>query len=148
VEALLQEEFEGVRPSDFDHTTAQVAKAVALIQESDLAEAFKPRAVGSISGLRHVRAKDKLKLLVQSAVVPRDLMEAWDRLRQPAAHGQRPPGDRDSYFADCVAVLSLFYRLAFELVGYKGTFVNYSQAGWPTGYLPPEAPETPANERH
>lgn len=84
VEALLQEEFEGVKPADFDHTTAQAAKAIALIQESDLTESFKARAVGAISGLRHVRAKDKLKLLVESAVVPRGLVEAWDRLRQPA----------------------------------------------------------------
>lgn len=131
VEGLLKLEFKGLGSSTSE-TLSQIKKLQQLIEESDLDNKFKSRLQGSIGGLKSPRPKDILHHLVESGKIRDSLTKTWGQLRNTYAHADsRNPEEIAKLLKDCQTVRTLFNELVFIVIGYKGSYTDYSTGGWP-----------------
>jgi hypothetical protein len=101
--------------------------------QHDMDERFRNRLKGFLGGLGNPRAKDSLERLRERGLIDKKQIEAFGRLRNPAAHGAVPSANGLQEHLDlCAEVLVLAYHILFALVGYRGDYVNYAKRGFPT----------------
>lgn len=99
------------------------------------------RVTGLLSSLHHARMKDRLDDLVKAGMVDEQHLRRWGKLRHPGVHA----GDGDTggvlskgsqnWLDDIGAVTVLMYHLVFYLIGYRESYTDYSQRGWPTDVI-------------
>ena len=64
-----------------------------------------------------------------STAVRKDELAAWQKLRNPTAHGQGLGAPNLSLILDYDRVLTLFYRLCLKAIGYSGPAVVQHRRG-------------------
>lgn len=79
------------------------------------------------------RTIDALRLLRDVGAVTGEEIKAWDKLRNPTAHGSWEPKDdtMQAHFDDLYKLVTLVYRLVFVHIGYDGRFDARNVKGWP-----------------
>lgn len=98
---------------------------------------MKNRALGTLSQLTSVRAKDRLLALEELGVIDRSLITNWQQLRNASAHGKSSMGLPTQDELDRIdKAQALLYRLIFHAIGYSGSFTDYGQQGWPQAVFP------------
>lgn len=91
---------------------------------------LRQRASGKLRDLGGVRPLDALREWAINANIDDRLVKAWQRIRNPAAHGSTLREDQQSYdLYYCMA--ELYYRIFAWKVGYCGPLSAFSQRGWP-----------------
>lgn len=100
-------------------------------------EAVKNRIINWIrSGLTQPRRpKDILIFLQNQKLVHKPHLDAWGKARNPTTHAR--PVDIRRYAKAHPLLVSLVYRLIFQLIGYKGPFTEYAKPGWPSRKFSP-----------
>lgn len=103
-----------------------------ITNESTLNETLKRRIIGAINSMKWTSPTDKLRFLVKMEVITKEEYLAWKHLRNSLTHPNKP------YFAKlqkglnlCDRVTTLFYKLIFYIIGYKGKYTDYSTYGYP-----------------
>ena len=87
--------------------------------------------------LENPGAKDVLNELTNARITTPRHKGAWDILRNKLAHGGRMGSTSLQEFLDLTnTVLILFYHLVFHIIGYQGSFPDYSIKGWPERNYP------------
>jgi hypothetical protein len=135
VEGLLRSEFADIKRVAAPEMVKDVAAAVKHIEQStDYCADFKQRAPGSIRSLTGSGPRDKLIVLEGTGSLPVGSEKAWAKLRNKAAH---PTGgstvsltEIHELYRASLSVLVLLHRLVFLLLGYKGSYTDYSSSGW------------------
>lgn len=96
-------------------------------------DSFLERLNGLFGLLRKTSARDRLRWLAVRGVVTNDDIKAWTKLRNSAAHPERPDaGVTQEALALIEHVTTVMYKLVFAAIGYKGAYTDYSIRGWPT----------------
>ena len=77
-----------------------------------IAERFKKRASGSLSGIKNARINDRLRALENEGAIPLGATKAWTEIRNGTAHGYQGGKIRDDKFRKYQAVIQvLFYHV-------------------------------------
>jgi len=118
--------------------TGVIAAASALegLLEEPLESAvicvIKDRVQGFFAALRRPSSRMALRSLAESGVITEQQLEAWEKLRHVAAHGQEYQLPFREVFELSEHLRVLMARLVFELIGYKGAYTDYGTPAWPT----------------
>ncbi len=113
-------------------TITEVDSIITLVRKKNIEEKIKNRILGSLNSIRKSpkRAKDILNELLNNGVITKEQKKSWDKLRNSTAHGSY-----DFEVSDLLKltndVLTLYYLIIFEIIGYKGEYVNYSKKNFP-----------------
>lgn len=89
---------------------------------------LKGRARGALARLSDIRAADLMHAWAEKTGVSKELIDAWKKLRDPKAHGDRVTLE-SGWIRYCSAV-ELLYRMIAYAVGYDGVVLKTSQPGW------------------
>ena len=146
---ILCTEIEGVLKEEYSEIGNPLKKFLRLIDSAkeyfkkwkapesenvvnDLESNVKDRISGLLGLLEQSRAIDKLRYLLNSGVVLKDHVEAWQELRPVLAHAYDPDSKPTQEFMDkFFKTLVLFYHLIFNKIGYEGKYTDYGVRGWP-----------------
>lgn len=133
VESLLMDTMKEFYPVP-DELKNDICCAQKLINEcGSLSPSFRQRILGALGNMKHPRAKDILAELKKKSLIDPALVTTYGKLRNQMAHGARDPNaDIQELFNQTNSVLVLFYQLVFLIVGYKGSFSDYGEYGYPT----------------
>jgi hypothetical protein len=149
VEGLLKAEYSSIAkpPSS---VLDELKRAEEIIKKSDLSSSTVNRIIGSLGNMKSPSTKDRLYALVQSGIILPSQVAAWDKLRNSTAHAASHEFD-DAFLSLCYEVLVLLYCLAFNLIGYIGSFTDYGTVEWPEREYPfateSESPHNPGLNR-
>jgi hypothetical protein len=81
--------------------------------------------------MKSVRAKDRLRNLMDKGLLDKKLVDAWNKVRNKAAHGYVLEPEEfveNQKLSNQVTVL--FNHLVFLTIGYVGKYTDYSEDGW------------------
>jgi len=113
----------------------QAEEAKKLIEDSDLGKRIKGRLYGSIGLLKKTSPKGALKQMVQKKKwLNKAMMNEWKELRGKSVHPVKMNQDPiaiQKYIDQIDTCLALFYRLIFIIIKYEGSYIDYSERGWP-----------------
>jgi hypothetical protein len=112
----------------------QAEEAKKLIEDSDLGERIKGRLSGSIGLLRNASPKGALNQMVQEKWLNKAMVSEWKELRSKSVHPDKMnqgPIVFQKYINQINTCLALFYRLVFIIIKYEGSYIDYSEKGWP-----------------
>lgn len=112
-----------------------LARIKSLVEDASCPAVIRQRVSGFLDNYEASRAIDILRNMGSARVVSRDLVAVWKVARNPAAHGGRG-GTTEELLRMRYGLLSLLYQLAFDAIGYRGTFRDYSIKGWPLRSYP------------
>lgn len=131
VEGILSTEFPNLAaPSEKELT--DMDKAQQIIKESALGNGLKKRISSAIGGWKNPSATVKLKSLLESGIIEEREFKAWKELRNSSTHPKQPFSSHlQKTFDLCDTVITLFYKLIFHTIGYKGRYTDYGTHGWP-----------------
>jgi len=151
VEGILKEELSAIAMDrNLDKTSYEKLKQ--MISDGDFPEIFKKRTLNHLEGMMGVRSVDILQSLLKEGIVEEHLVKAWKKVRNSYAHWKRPGSSPlDDLVSQIDDVTALFYKLMFHVIGYRGSFTDYSAKGWPRRKFRPPictstqpiTPETP-----
>jgi hypothetical protein len=103
-----------------------------LLEEHLGSSVIKDRVQGFCAALRRSSSRTALRSLAGRGVITEEQVEAWEKLRYVAAHGQEYQLPFREVFELSEHLRVLMARLVFELIGYKGAYSDYGTRGWPT----------------
>lgn len=131
VEGLLKLKFKGLgKPTS--EILGQIERLQHLIEESDLDAGFKKRLEGTISSLKSPRPKDILHELAVTGEIRESLAKTWGILRNAHAHADsQDPEKIAELLKECQIVRTLLNELVFIVIGYEGSYTDYSTEDWP-----------------
>ncbi|MCY3022272.1 MAG: hypothetical protein NTW87_24945 [Planctomycetota bacterium] len=130
-EALLMESCP-LRGKPSNDEQAAFDRALALLKEQRFEDRVGERLEGAIRALSHPRAKDAFRELIKEGAVRQGDFDAWDKLRNRAAHGASIDRIQPQELVDyCNAVMVLCYHLIFQKIGYQGKSTDYARYGYP-----------------
>jgi hypothetical protein len=139
LEGLLRS-LQGSLPSTF-YENPTLIKEIATVQnlltqhQAEFSSAFMNRVSGMLTGFRYPRGKDILQMTKEVGwfQITDAEIEAWDRIRNPHSHGDFSQWVKDIQSGwDRIACISnLINKVILFLIGYTGTYVNYSERGYP-----------------
>jgi len=112
----------------------QAEEAKKLIEDSDLGERIKGRLSGSIGLLKKTSPKGALNQMVQKKWLNKAMMNEWEELRSKSVHPVKMNQVQiaiQKYIDRIDTCLALFYRLLFIIIKYEGSYMDYSENGWP-----------------
>ena len=112
----------------------QAEKAKELIENSNLGERIKNRLFGSIGLLKNASTKGALNQMVQEKLLNKAMVSEWKKLRNKSVHPDKMnqgPIVFQKYINQINTCLALFYRLVFIIIKYEGSYIDYSERGWP-----------------
>ncbi|HGM5860425.1 hypothetical protein I5R11_17635 [Serratia marcescens] len=131
IEGVLNEYFKSYMVTEEDFID-EAKKTKIIIEDLLIDERIKSRLVQNLNGAGRGTPKNALYKLVTKGVISKDLADCWVKLRSKSAHAVEINGNaREQYIYDYMKCLELFYKLLFEVVGYKGKYISFSQPGWP-----------------
>jgi len=91
-------------------------------------DALKDRARGALRRLADFGAADLMYKWAEKNNPSKELVDAWKKLRNPKAHGERVA--QESGWARYCCAVELLNRLVAHAVGYDGRILKTSQPGW------------------
>lgn len=149
VESLLRVASESLSIDDPGYTSADRQALLSWVanQTAHLTKRFLARVGGFIKGLGHRRPIDVLWSWQREGLLgisPEDI-DAWEKSRHSAAHGALAGArsgreELQQRFDRFPRVQNLMNRIVLHLIGYRGFYVDYSQAGWPeVEFSPPKS---------
>lgn len=122
---LTKEEKEGVQ------------KALEHIDVWNDNTGIKDRIKGSINAMRQSRVGDKMKALEKAGAITKTQAKAWQNLRNKSAHSYQAHNSKNSKFVELIFQMNvLFYHLVFYAIGYKGSYMDVSELGFPIKQYP------------
>lgn len=140
VEGLLEAEFSAVGEPSSDSVSA-IREIASLVRAWKGDQTVRARALGAVEAMLQTRAKDRLRSLLDDEIIRREQFDAWDAIRNKAAHA-RPPerAEWQEWISNCYKVEVLLYHLVFHAIGHEGQFTDYGAAGWPMAAYPIRGP--------
>jgi hypothetical protein len=112
----------------------QAKEAKQLIEDSDLGERVKDRLLSSIGLLKKTSTKSALYQMVQNGLLNNAMKDEWEILRNESVHPDKMNQDPSAvqiYIDQIDTCIALFYRLIFIIIKYEGSYIDYSERGWP-----------------
>ena len=112
----------------------QAKEAKQLIEDSDLGKRIKDRLLSSIGLLKNTSTKSALYQMVQSGLLNNTMKDEWEILRNKSVHPDKmnqDPSEIQTYIDQINTCIALFYRLLFIIIKYEGSYIDYSESGWP-----------------
>lgn len=87
------------------------------------------RISGSLKSMEGPSATSALKTLVDMGMIDAELVKTWDKIRNSRAHGTFSGADNllENYDLN-LSVLQLLYHLVFLIIGYTGSYTDYSDS--------------------
>jgi hypothetical protein len=133
VEGVLHLEFPdlGARPPSLMQEIANAKKLVRRLKQINAP--FRTRINNSLDNMARLRASDKLKDLRKRGVISKEMIDAWQRLRNASAHARMDPQvfDNQRLWQDCYSVAMMLHLILFTAMGYSGRYMDFSAPGWP-----------------
>jgi len=113
----------------------QAEKAKQKIKDIDLDKKIKKRILNSIGDLlKNTSPKLALYQMAKNNLLNKAMVDEWVKLRNKSVH----PDKMNQYaiakqkYIDRIDIcLALFYRLVFIIIKYEGSYIDYSERGWP-----------------
>ncbi|EOQ71194.1 MULTISPECIES: hypothetical protein [Acinetobacter] len=139
IEGLLNDIFIPIlsRTKRDDKLENDINKIRAIIKDLEIEQTYKDRLMNSISYLKNITANKALSLLVDSAILKKEEIEAWKVLRNEVAHPKvkvynlsKQYQKKENFFL-CI---NLFNSLIFQILPYTGP-INYFNASQETDIL-------------
>ena len=133
IEGTLKSYFSETGLAD-EEILQQAEKAKELIENSNLGERIKNRLFGSIGLLKNASTKGALNQMVQEKLLNKAMVSEWKKLRNKSVHPDKMnqgPIVFQKYINQINTCLALFYRLVFIIIKYEGSYIDYSERGWP-----------------
>lgn len=133
IEGLLKLYFEKLGIPD-DKTKAQIEEAKTIYNNSELFDYnFKQRLEGTFEAFERPRAKDILRKLNRYGYLQIDLINKYNKLRNPSIHADNRIEPLQEYLNLINSNYILFLQIIFLAIGYSGEFKDYSKIGYPSG---------------
>lgn len=102
------------------------------IKEWKGSESLKNQVLNYLTQFDKPSARKQLKYLQKLGVTQKKHIDAWYKHRNIAAHSDSLEEINIQTLAtEHDAILVLMYHLIFYLIGYEGTYTDYSELGWP-----------------
>ena len=133
IEGTLKSYFSETGLAD-EEILQQAEEAKKLIEDSDLGERIKGRLFGSIGLLKNASPKGALNQMVQKKWLNKAMVSEWKELRSKSVHPDKINQGSivfQKYINQFNTCLTLFYRLVFIIIKYEGSYMDYSERGWP-----------------
>lgn len=132
IEGLVDDFFQSIKV-DSEISKKEVADIKSKLKELSLSAEKNDRINNLIDILRQVRVKDRLYKLGKNGLIAKELIDAWDAVRNKAAHGKLSINDDNfqEYYDYYNKMIVLFYHLVFLIIGYTGEYTDYSTYGFP-----------------
>jgi len=134
VEAFVRELFPGFEPHADPELDACIKDLLAALEIGKWRPGLRKRFAKSFQNMKRPRVIDVLHGLAEQRAVAKKLVDSWDRLRHPVAHGRRAEDQPRRMLGLVDAVITLLYQLVFHAVGYRGLCADYTRPGWYTVY--------------
>lgn len=113
----------------------QAKEAKQLIEDGDLGKRIKDRLLSSIGGLlKNTSPKVALYQIAQNGLLNKAMADEWVKLRNKSVHPDKMNQDPiaiQKYIDQIDTCIALFYRLLFIIIKYEGSYIDYSERGWP-----------------
>jgi hypothetical protein len=114
-----------------------VQKAVEYVEGWNDNTGIKERVKGSINAMLQPRVGDKMKALEKAGAITKTQAKAWQNLRNKSAHSYQTHNSKNSKFVELIFQMNvLFYHLIFYAIGYKGSYMDVSELGFPIKQYP------------
>lgn len=130
VEAVLGSEFSELGQAE-ERFREDIAKVQEALESLAISDETKQRLRGRISSMAAASAKSRLLELASREAIDMAEVRAWETIRHRGAHGTFIAGVDQDYVDAFWRLVTLFYRLVFESVGYLGPYRDYGELGWP-----------------
>ena len=134
IEGVVKSYFNELGRAD-EEILQQAKEAKKLIEDSDMGERIKGRLYGSISLLKNTSTKSALRQMVEEKKwLKKTMINKWEKLRNKSVHPDKMNQDLiaiQKYIDQIDTCLTLFYRLIFIIIEYEGSYIDYSERGWP-----------------
>lgn len=140
IEGTLKSYFSEIGLAD-EEILQQDKEAKQLIENSGLGERIKNRLFGSIGLLKNASPKGALNQMVQEKWLNKAIVSEWEKLRNKSVHPDKMNQDPiafQKYINRINTCLTLFYRLVFIIIKYEGSYIDYSEKGWPEKKFKPK----------
>ncbi len=118
-----------------EEISQQAEEAKQILEKSDLGKRIKDRLLSSIGGLlKNTSPKGALYRMAQNDLLNKAMTDGWLDLRNKSVHPDKINQDPiaiQKYIDQIYMCIALFYRLLFIIIKYEGSFIDYSENGWP-----------------
>lgn len=112
----------------------QAEKAKQKIEDMDLGKRIKEHLLSSIGLLKNTSSKGALYQMAENNLLNKAMVDEWVKLRNKSVHPDKMnqgPIAIQKYIDRIDTCLALFYRLLFIIIKYEGSYMDYSENGWP-----------------
>lgn len=110
---------------------SEITKIEQHLSDGNYSSEFKNRITGFLPSLNNPNINNVLKELANKRFINNTHIEAWNKLRHPIAHGKHIEFKHfQKYLTLCYKCQSLLNLLIFLLIGYQGTYNDFSRYGW------------------
>jgi len=132
---------EGVLHLEFPHLRArppslleQIASAKKLVRRlKNVEDTFRTRINNALDNMARLRTSDKLKDLRKHGVISKQMIDAWQSLRNASTHATIDPKvfNNERLWHDGYTVAMMLHLILFTAIGYSGRYMDFSVTGWP-----------------
>jgi hypothetical protein len=133
VEGVLHLEFPhlGARPPSLLEEIASAKKLVRRLKKVE--GPFRTRINNALDNMARLRTSDKLKDLRKRGVISKQMIDAWQSLRNASAHAAMDPQvfNNQRLWHDGYTVAMMLHLILFTAIGYSGRYMDFSASGWP-----------------
>jgi hypothetical protein len=139
LEGLLRSMQESVTSLSTENATLakeiETAQSLLAQHQAEFSDGFMKRLSGMLASFHGPRGRDILQKIRDTGCFPvtDGEIEAWDRIRNPLSHGNFSQWVKDiqSGLDRTACIATLINKAIFCLIGYEGTYANYSERGYP-----------------
>ncbi|EKD27688.1 MAG: hypothetical protein ACD_79C00629G0001 [uncultured bacterium] len=135
LEGLIKNFFDNINISDTNGEKKQekdnIKRTIELIKTSTINEEFQTRVINCLNNFSSKRPVDVLHELKNEKFITEDMIDAWKKSRHKLAHGDFIQEDYTTYSNYYFKLLTLSNILVFRVIGYAGSYRNFSKNGWP-----------------
>ncbi len=110
---------------------AEIEQGREVVKAAALPQRVRDILLSSLGHARRRTAARRLRALASRGVVGEQVVRSWSAVRNPLAHGSIPQWEVQEALDHLHAVVTLFYQLVFNVIGYTGTYTDYSTRGHP-----------------
>jgi len=118
-----------------DEIFQQAEGAKQILKDMDLGQRIKDRLLSSIGGLlKNTSPKGALYQMAQNDLLNKAMADEWVKLRNKSVHPDKmnqDPSAVQAYIDQIYTCIALFYRLLFIIIEYEGSYIDFSEIGWP-----------------
>lgn len=114
-----------------------IQRALKYIENWNDDTGIKVRIIKSVESFSHPNVSDKMKALMKAGAITKKQWDAWKNLRNKSAHSYQAHHSKNSKFVKSIFQINvLFYHLIFYAIGYKGSYMDVSEIGFPIKQYP------------